>query len=106
MYKSVESVRKILLERKLRENVTKNAGNAAEKESAWQDWCRKQLQKAPVEIYDIEFRCVYKAFLDKQTKLIGDVFQPTSNQPAAGVSQIPGTGKTNDLGTAGNSGKP
>lgn len=99
MYKSVEPVRKILLEQKLRENVTKDAGNAAEKESAWQNWCRKQLQKAPVEIYDIEIRGAYKAFIE-------NVSQQTTNQTAVGVPQIPGSGKTNDLGTAGNTGKP
>jgi len=106
MYKSVDPVRKILLEQKLRENVTKDARNADEKESAWQDWCRKQLQKAPVEIYDIELRSAYNAFLDKQIKLIGNASQPTTNQPAVGVPQIPGSGKTNDLGTSGNAVKP
>ena len=30
-------------------------------------------------------------------EVIGDVSQPTTNQTAVGVPQIPGTGKTNDL---------
>ena len=34
-------------------------------------------------------------------KVTGDVSRQTTNQPAVGFSQIPGTGKTNDLETAG-----
>lgn len=35
---------------------------------------------------------------DGHANIIWDVSQPTTNQAAVGVQQIPGTGKTNDLG--------
>ena len=61
-----------------------------------------QLRKESLSVGTINDK---KAEKDK-VKLVGDVSQPTTNQTAAGVPQIPGSGKTNDLGTAGNAGKP
>lgn len=44
--------------------------------------------------------------LEKVEKLIGNASQQTTNQTAIGIPQIPGSGKTNDLGTAGNAVQP
>lgn len=38
--------------------------------------------------------------------VIRDVLHQTTNQTAAGIQQIPGSGKTNDIETSGNTGKP
>jgi hypothetical protein len=46
-----------------------------------------------VEIYDIELRGAYKVFIE-------NVSQQATNQTAVVVPQIPGSGKTNDLGNA------
>lgn len=44
--------------------------------------------------------------VEKLKRVIGDASQQTTNQTAVGCPQISGSGKTNDLGTSGNIGKP